>query len=166
MPGSIRRPRESMVGDPFLGAILPALGFLAKKAGGAIVGAIKKKGASEAIAQLRAQGGVPPTSAMLQQSSFPGAGWAVQGASPVKTIVIPSAPASGPAAPAGSMVTATSRLVRPRYTGYGRRYRRMNVLNLRALKRAIRRTHGFEKIARGLLRAPVHHRFKARRRKR
>lgn len=43
------------------------------------------------------------------------------------------------------------------YGGMGpngrRRYRRMNVCNPRALKRAIRRTHGFAKIARAALRS-------------
>jgi hypothetical protein len=148
MPGSNRVPRAALVGDPFFPAVLAAYGAIKK--GVQVVKAIKNRG------QVSAQGAPPPMSAMVQN---PG-------------LYIPPVPRAGSGtghrAPQGGSVTATSRVLPALPPGsriqsfpagvgaYRRRYRRMNVLNLRALKRAIRRAKGFEHIARQVLTIPHH----------
>lgn len=56
----------------------------------------------------------------------------------------------------------------PAATAYGgrRRYRRMNPLNARALRRSMRRVHAFAKFARHTMTFTQHHRMKRTRRKR
>jgi hypothetical protein len=145
MPGSNRVPRAALVGDPFFPAIIAAYGAIKK--GVQVVKSIK---------QRNQQGAPPPMSAMVQD---PGR-------------YIPPVPRAGSGtghrAPQGGSVTATARVLNPLPPGsriqsfpagvgaYRRRYRRMNVLNLRALKRAIRRAKGFEHIARQVLTIPHH----------
>jgi hypothetical protein len=135
-----------MVGDPFFPAIIAAYGAIKK--GVQIVKSLKKP-------QLSAQGAPPPMSSMVQAGVY-----------------IPPVPRAGSGtghrAPGGS-ITSSSRVLPPGLpagsriqtfpAGVGatrRRYRRMNVLNLRALKRAIRRAKGFEHIARQVLTIPHH----------
>ena len=148
MPGSNRVPRAALVGDPFFPAIIAAYGAIKK--GVQIVKSLKKP-------QLSAQGAPPPMSSMIQN---PG-------------LYIPPVPRAGSGtghrAPQGGSITSSSRVtslglpagsrIQTFPAGVGatrRRYRRMNVLNLRALKRAIRRAKGFEHIARQVLTIPHH----------
>lgn len=149
MPGSNRVPRAALVGDPFFPAIIAAYGAIKK--GVQVVKDIKQK-----RAQVAAASAPPPMSALV---SNPGQ-------------YIPPVPRAGSGtghrAPQGGSVTATSRVLPALPPGsriqsfpagvgaYRRRYRRMNVLNLRALKRAIRRAKGFEHIARQVLTIPHH----------
>jgi len=138
-----------MVGDPFFPAIIAAYGAIKK--GVQIVKSLKKPGMAMAPAP-------PPMSAMVQNPAqyFPpvpraGSGTghrapaAVQGSLSATSRLLPGMPAGSriQTFPAGVQATR-------------RRYRRMNVLNLRALKRAIRRAKGFEHIARQVLTIPHH----------
>jgi len=147
MPGSIRVPRAAMAGDPFFPAIIAAYGAIKK--GVEIVKKLKKPAAPMAAP--------PPMSAMVQNPAswmpmpptrspvFAGGSFPIE----ENTSYIQRAMKG---MPAGSRVQSF-----PAGVGaYRRRYRRMNVLNLRALKRAIRRAKGFEHIARQVLVIPSH----------
>jgi len=142
MPVSYGRvPREAMVGDPFFGAIIKAYGAVSKGV--------------HAIQAARSARHVQPpqaTSMLLDAGRY-----------------IPPAPRAGSGtghrAPYAGSVTASARALPPGARmqsfpagvgAYRRRYRRMNVLNLHALKRAIRRAKGFEHIARQVLTIPHH----------
>jgi len=147
MPGSSRVPRAALVGDPFFPAIIAAYGAIKK--GVQIVKSLKKP-------QVSAMAAPPPGSAMVSNIAQ----------------YIPPAPRAGSGtghrAPSQGSVTASARVLPALPPGsrmqsfpagvgaYRRRYRRMNVLNLRALKRAIRRAKGFEHIARQVLTIPHH----------
>jgi len=151
MPGSTRVPREALVGDPFLGVIAHALGGAGKLVGRAAGKAIKaiRKNPAEARA-LALDTYYPPTVGRA-------------GSGTGHRALPPMAPAPG------SAVVARGRLIPPpgariqRFPAAvyatGRRRRRMNSLNLRALKRALRRVKSFEKIARKVIRpsARQHH---------
>jgi len=137
-----------MVGDPFFPAIIAAYGAIKK--GVQIVKSLKKP-------QLSAMGGPPPMSAMVGYNAgqyippVPRAGSGTGHRAPGGSITS-SSRALPPGLPAGSRIQTFP-------AGVGatrRRYRRMNVLNLRALKRAIRRAKGFEHIARQVLTIPHH----------
>jgi len=157
MPGSVRVPRAAMVGDPFFPAIIAAYGAISK--GVKIVKGIR-------AARAAAHGAPPPMSAMV------GGGLAARGAGVLaeqglrENLDLKYTPPRGRSSgapfhyikqaagglPAGSRIQSF-----PAGVGaYRRRYRRMNVLNLRALKRAIRRAKGFEHIARQVLTIPHH----------
>jgi hypothetical protein len=149
MPGSSRVPRAAMVGDPFFPAIIAAYGAISK--GVKIVKGIQ-------AARKAGHAAPPPMSAMVGMRSpvFGGSSLPIE----ENTSYIQRAirgRAAPPGMPAGSRVQVFRAGVAA--TTGRRRYRRMNVLNIRALKRAIRRAKGFEHIARQVL-APhgvVHH---------
>jgi hypothetical protein len=141
-----------LVGDPFFPAIIAAYGAISK--GVKIVKGIQA--ARKTAAQIKAQGAPPPTSSMiggrsmqLQRSPvFAGGALPIEENTSYIQKVLKGTPAGQriQSFPAGVSAYSTGR----------RRYRRMNVLNLRALKRAIRRAKGFEHIARQVLTVPSH----------
>lgn len=68
--------------------------------------------------------------------------------------------AAGKIGGAGAVFEAGSQIARRRMgggdeMGGGRRYRRMNVTNVKALRRAIRRARGFAKLARSVMTFPI-----------
>jgi hypothetical protein len=145
MPGSTRVPREALVGDPFLGVLAHALG----RAGKFVKGKLGPRQSQASFLPMIQRGmghrALPP---------------------------IPPAPGSAIVAtsraihPFRGSISATSRLIPgpggtlvPSGGLLHRRRRRMNSLNLRALKRALRRVKSFEKIARKVIRpsARQHH---------
>jgi hypothetical protein len=158
MPGSARVPRAAMVGDPFLGVALQALGSLAKP--------LLKKGVSALGRKVLHRGGSPPPASSLVGVSAAGQFGPV--ANVGGTLVARAGAAMGARFGGGrttGFVSGTARSLPagsriesfPAGVGaYRRRYRRMNMLNLRALKRAIRRAKGFEHIARQVLTIPHH----------
>ena len=148
MPGSNRVPRAAMVGDPFFPAIIAAYGAIKK--GVEIVKKLKKP-------QLSAQGAPPPMSSMVSYQArspvFGGSALPIEeNTSYIQKVL------KGRGAPAGMPPGSRVQVFRAGVaaTSGRRRYRRMNVLNLRALKRAIRRAKGFEHIARQVLTVPHH----------
>ncbi len=153
MPGSNRVPRAAMVGDPFFPAIIAAYGAISK--GVKIVKGIR-------AARSAARAAPPPMSAMVGMRSpvFGGSSLPIEENTQYIQKVLRGRAGSGTGhrAPPPGLVPPGSR-VQTFPAGvaatYGRRrYRRMNVLNLRALKRAIRRAKGFEHIARQVLTIP------------
>lgn len=172
MPGSARIPREAMIGDPFLGFLKPALGFLGK-----VVGKGVKAYLGIPSGPKPPQQAMPPSSALVGPGQVgPGMGhrarkpMATGTLGPNSAMVLPPIPSAPTGANAQITIPGRSAaslgMRMNQYGQYVRRYRHMNPLNIRALRRAIRRTHGFEKIARKLLAHPVSKRFKHHRRKR
>lgn len=152
MPGSVRVPRAAMVGDPFLPAVIAAYGALSK-------GVKVVKGIQRARALAR-QGAPPPGSAMIgfQRSPvFAGGSIPIEENTQYIQRVLRGRGARPPAGlvPPGSRVQVFPAGVAATLR---RRRRRMNVCNVRALKRAIRRAKGFEMLARKVINIP--HRFK------
>ena len=132
----------------FFGAIGHLLGGAAKKAVGFIpgVGPI----ASKALGVIgKARGAVHAGAAVVGPLARRG------GAAIVKHPVLSAAAAAGVAAGGASMMThpaaVRAGMVHPALAAAGvagfRRHKRINVCNPRALRRAIRRTHGFAKLA-------------------
>lgn len=112
-------------GDPFLGALGAlagsALGKLGGKAAKWVAGRVGGSSARKATGVATVSGGgLPP---ILTDIAIPALGGAI----------------------AGGGITAVARMVKG---GGEKKYRRMNPLNPRALKRALRRAEGFEKFAR------------------
>jgi hypothetical protein len=108
-------------GDPFLGA---ALGFVAKKVAGPLV-----KKAGRWIGKQTVGGLIGKTAATAAT------GVAISKATRAEPIVIDP----GAAFPGGEPFIE--------FTGQRKKYRRMNPLNPKALRRALRRAEGFEKFA-------------------
>jgi len=146
-----------MVGDPFFPAIIAAYGAIKK--GVQVVKAIKRR-----------QGGPPPPMSsvvgmqMQRSPVFAGSSLPIEENTSYIQKVLRGRSTASLGVPPGSRiqtfpagVAATQR----------RRHRRMNVCNVHALKRAIRRAKGFEKLARKVLVIPHHFRkhITARRRK-
>lgn len=150
--GWTRVSREQLMGDPFLGFLGKFLG----KAGKAIFSAAK---GLFGLGQMTAGGAMPmPMPASMAMGLFPGN---AQGALPgFPGTNIPLGPPVGfgtvmrGAAAAGM---AIGRSIRGGSQGYaalmgGRRRRRMNPGNFRALGRALRRLESFERRARRVVR--------------
>jgi hypothetical protein len=154
----MRVPRAAMVGDPFFPAIIAAYGAIKK--GVQVVKAIKSRG------QVQAQASPPPMSAIVSNPAQ----------------YFPPVPRAGsgtghraPSQQTGS-VSATARLALPPGSriqtfpaGVGatrRRYRRMRVGNIKALRRAMRRVQSFAKLAKDTISFTSHTRMKKCRRKR
>jgi hypothetical protein len=141
-----------MVGDPFFPAIIAAYGAVSK--GIKLVKAARAK---------NAMGTPPPSSSFVGTNVAqyippppvrPGVMSGVMGGI-MRTAVPAGQRAARAALPAGSRIQSF-----PAGVGaYSRRRRRINPLNIRALRRALRRTKGFEKIARKVLK-PSHYRSK------
>jgi hypothetical protein len=139
-------------GDP---GFFSFLGGIAKKAVGLIPGvgpiastALEAIGKHAAPAAAGAAAGAGVTAAIKSGAKKVG-GFAL------KHPVLTGAGAAGAGAMIGAGATAmTERLLR----GGGRKHRRMNPCNPRALRRALRRAHAFSKFARKAIR--VEHRFK------
>lgn len=139
-------------GDP---GFFSFLGGLAKKAVGFIPGVgpalsagidtLTAKKASTAIVKATETGALKRIGAGAKQ---------VIAKHPVLTAA-GAAGAIGVAAGAGGAT-----LARHMRGGGGRRHKRMNPCNVRALRRAIRRAHGFEKIARRVMRFTSPHKKK------
>jgi hypothetical protein len=144
-------------GDPgFLGF----LGGLAKKAVGFIPGvgpiasaALGSIGAKKAPLMLPAAAGVASTAIQVAQRG----GKAISGAI-VKHPVLSAAAAAGTVGALGGVV---GQRIAHHIAAGGRRRRRMNVCNPRALRRSLRRTMGFAKLAMRTIHL-VHPRKKAR----
>jgi hypothetical protein len=140
-----------MVGDPFFPAIIAAYGAISK--GVKVVKGIQA--ARKAAATLKAGGAPPPTSAMVGGRSpvFGGSALPIEENTAYIQKVL-----RGRGAPAGMPAGSRVQVFRAGVaaTSGRRRYRRMNVLNLHALKRAIRRAKGFEHIAHQVLTVPKH----------
>lgn len=116
-------------GDPFIGGLI-ARGAAA--IGGRLLGRGAAAGAGRAVAtRAAAAGAVTATGGRLVPALAPIVG--IAGGTALGTATLPAA---------GQAIQAAQQLVMG-----GRRRRRMNVLNPRALKRALRRAEGFEKIA-------------------
>ena len=120
-------------GDYYQGGFLASIGKAVGKFGGSI---------GKTAAKLVPGGGLVVTAAQLASNAFSGGGR-------------PKATASTPGAikdpGLGGII---SRLLPGGMTGYHRR-RRMNVTNPKALRRAIRRAHGFAKLARSVMTFPI-----------
>lgn len=120
-------------GDPFIGGLI-ARGAAA--VGGRLLGRGAASAAGRAVvtrtAGGAAVGAVTATGGRLVPALAPIVG--IAGGTALGTAGLPAA---------GQALQAAQQLV----MGGGRRRRRMNVLNHRALKRALRRAEGFEKIA-------------------
>ncbi len=147
MPGSTRIPRAALVGDPWITAALAAYG-VAKKGYAAYKGYKAAKGGAAPPPQS-AFIGQPPSSMMdPRQLQAPQSVTLRRGQSATQV-------GRGLAQQSRTFGIQPSRI--PALAGYvgageRRRYRRMNCLNIRALKRALRRTKAFEKLARKVMR--------------
>lgn len=145
MPGSNRVPRAAMVGDPFFPAIIAAYGAISK--GVKIVKGIQK-------ARAAARGGPPPPmSAMVGMRSpvFGGSSLPIEENTSYIQKVLRGGAGSGTGHRAPSGMPAGSRVQVFRAgvaaTQGRRRYRRVRVGNIKALRRAMRRVQGFAKLA-------------------
>jgi len=155
MPGSSRIPRERLVGDPFFPAIIAAYGAISK--GIKIVKGIR------AARSMGSGGAPPPMSSMVGMRSpvFGGSSLPIEENTQYIQRVLRAGRGTGhraPSPPPGLVPPGSRVQVFPAgvaATGR-RRYRRMNVCNVHALKRAIRRAKGFEKLARKVLVIPHH----------
>jgi hypothetical protein len=144
--GLVRMSRDRLTGDPGLWSFLGKLGKgILKGVGGALKGQL-------GLSNVPAPYGVPPT---------PG----------VPQIPIPPFPGQG-----GNLGWGKGK--GPKDWGFkgfggggggGKRHRRMRATNVKALRRALRRVHGFERIARKVLRIstgrPVRVRFRRHKRR-
>lgn len=124
-------PPGHMVGDPFFGF----LGGLLKKGVGALTGLVKSKVAPRILGG--GEGAIIPSIGGKMRTAGQAAGRMV-----AKHPVLSAAGAAGAIGAAGMGVHA----LRGRHPGE-RRHRRMRVTNTKALRRALRRAYGFERIA-------------------
>jgi len=115
-------------GDPFLGAILGAVG-----------GKVVKKVGSWVGSRIGRAAGSAPVRTVMDQLPGVGVGMGIEAVRNRFSPTVGPIPTLGPInAPSGG----------PSWGAPKKRYRKMNPLNPRALKRAIRRAEGFEKFAR------------------
>src|SRR2546430_11979955 len=134
-------------GDP---GFFSFLGNLAKSAVSLIpgVGPIASK-AIEAVSGAAAHA----TPGIIARSVETGRGAIIKAGSTIaKHPVLTAAGAAGAIGAAGIGAGLEHRLL-----GGGRKRKRMNVYNPRALRRALRRAHGFAKMARRIIRVPSHY---------
>lgn len=129
-------------GDPILGGLVAmGAGFIGKKLLGGGIGAAGKSLAKKAVGIL-----AKPATAKVIASAAGGA-LLSSATAPARTIEGPKMIAGGPLGkPRGGFKGAVQRFLPGGETGYLPR-RRMNVTNVRALRRAIRRAEGFRKLA-------------------
>jgi len=131
-------------GDP---GFFSFLGNVAKSALGFVpgVGPILSKVADVAI---------PKVGGMVPRAVEAGRGAIVKvGSGIVKHPVLSAAGAAGAVAAGGIGAAIEHHVLR----GGGRKHKRMNVYNPRALRRALRRAHGFAKMARKIIRVTSHY---------
>ena len=128
-------------GDYYRGGFFSFLGGLAKKAVGFIpgVGPI----ASGALTTIESVRGMSKTAQLAKRA---GAATAAVGKVLSKHPVLSAAGAAGAIAGGASLLHHRGGAMPAALAG-GRRRKRINVCNPRALRRAIRRTHGFAKLA-------------------
>jgi hypothetical protein len=157
MPGSSRVPRAAMVGDPFFPAIIAAYGAVSK-------GIKVVKGIQRARALARSGGGPPPSSAMVGQRSpvFGGSSLPIEENTAYIQKVLRGGrkPPTGLVPPGSRIQTFPAGVAATR-----RRYRRMHVTNVKALRRAMRRVQGFAKIAKNTITFTHAHHLKHRRKR-
>jgi hypothetical protein len=147
-----------MVGDPFFGTVL--------KAFGSVAGPLIKKGAGALVKKVLHRGQPPPPGSSMvgQVTSLQRSPVFAGGAIPIEenTSYIQRV-LKGRAAPAG-MPPGSRVQVFPAGVaatqGFRRRYRRMHVTNVKALRRAMRRVQGFAKLAKSTISFTTHTRLK------
>ena len=129
---------------PIVGGFIPGVGGILSKVGGIIGAGARAAGKVEGAVAGRVAGPIV---------SLPG----VIGA-------IGKAVGTGAAIGAGGLMV--DKLLGGRGGGGGRRYKRMNVGNVKALRRSMRRVEGFAKLAKSTISFTTHTRMKKRARKR
>jgi len=146
-------------GDPFLGIKLPKIKVakLIRQVAGAAVGAVVP-GVGRAISAIKSAGPIGPMglpmktwlhpSALLNPSGLGGRPATGLGSGPTITMT-----------PQGQVMVDETRR-QAGLLGGRKRYRRMNVTNMRALTRAVRRVKKFEKVARSCVTLSHHVRVK------